>query len=64
MSALLLDFTIAEQHAVTQFLWSEWVKPSKSHRRMLAQNIENSVAQRNIYQWVERFQNGRTSIVD
>jgi hypothetical protein len=64
MSAPLLDHSIVEQHAVIQFLWSERVKPSKIHRRMLAQYGENCITQGKVYQWVERFQSGSTSIID
>jgi hypothetical protein len=62
MLAPLLDCTIVEHCAVIQFLWLEGVKPSKIHRRMSAQHRENYIVQRKVYQWVERFQNVRTSI--
>jgi hypothetical protein len=64
MSTPLLDSTIAKQHAVIQFLWSEGVKPSKIHRRMLAQHRENYITQRKVYQWMERFQSGTITITD
>jgi hypothetical protein len=38
------------------------MKPSESHRRKLAQSGENYTMQRKMYQWVERFQIGRTSL--
>jgi hypothetical protein len=64
MWALLLDCIIVEQRAVIRFLWSVGVKPSEIHRRMLAQYGENCIMQRKVYQWVERFQSGRTSVVE
>jgi len=45
-------------------LWFEGVKLLKIHRRMIAQYEEVCIMQREVYQWVERFQSGRTSIVD
>jgi len=47
-----------------KFLWSQGVKPSKTQRRMLPQYGENYIMQRNVYQWVERFQSSRTNIID
>jgi hypothetical protein len=49
-----------EQCAVIWFLWLEGVKTLKIYRRVLAQHGENCIMQRK----VERFQSGRTSIVD
>jgi hypothetical protein len=43
MSALLTDCIIVEQHTVIQFLWSEGVKPFKTHRRLSAQYRKNVV---------------------
>jgi hypothetical protein len=64
MLAPLSDCSIAEQWAVIWLLWLEGVKPSKIHRRMLAQHVENCTMQKKEYQWVEMFQSGRTSAVD
>jgi len=43
MSVLLLGCVIVEQRAFIQFLWSEGVKPSEIHRRLLAQYGENCI---------------------
>jgi hypothetical protein len=63
MLALISDCFIVEQHASIWFLLLEGAKPSKIHKRMLAQYKENFIVQRKVYQWVQRFQSGRTSNV-
>jgi len=60
----LLDCTIVEQCALIQFLMSVGVKSSTIHRQKLVQYRENYIMQRNVYQWVESFQSGWTSVVD
>jgi len=64
MSAPLLDCTIVEQCALIQYLWSEGIKSSEIHRKLLAQYGENCIMQMMVYQWVERFQTCRTSVVN
>jgi len=51
----LQDCTIEEQRGVVRFLWAEGVKPVEIHRRMLAQYGQNTMNQRKVYEWVERF---------
>jgi hypothetical protein len=64
IEAPLYECTISEQHAVIRFLWAEWIKPSEIHRRMLVQYGDKYIGQRKIYEWVERFKNGRTNVID
>jgi hypothetical protein len=60
----LLNCLIVEQQAVFHFLWSEGVKTSEIYRRMLAQYGEHCMAQKNVYEWMDRFKCGRTTLDD
>jgi transposase len=64
MVAPLSDCTIEEQRAVVLFLWAEGVKSAEIHRRMMAQYGARTMHQRKIYQWMERFKEGRTSLTN
>ena len=64
MNAPLQDCTIEEQRDVVRFLWAERVKSVEIHRRMLAQYGQNTMSQRKVYEWVERFKSGRTRVTD
>jgi hypothetical protein len=46
------------------FLWSEAVKPSEIYRRMKFQYGDSCLSQGRVYEWVERFQNGRQIFAD
>jgi hypothetical protein len=62
MAATLSESTIEEQRAVVRSLWAEGVKFAEIHCRMLAQYGVRTVHQREIYEWIERFKEGRTSV--
>jgi transposase len=64
MAAPLSDCTIEEQRPVVRFLWAEGAKSVEIHRRMLAQYGARTMHQRKIYEWIERFKKGRTSVTD
>jgi transposase len=64
MAAPLSDYTIEEQRAEMCFLWTEGVKSVEIHRRMLAQYGACTMHQRKIYEWIERFKEGRISVTD
>jgi tRNA-dihydrouridine synthase len=64
MAAPLNDCTIEEQRAVVRFLWAEGVKSAETHRQMLAQYGAHTMHQRKIYEWIECFKEGRTSVTD
>jgi hypothetical protein len=64
MAAPLSDCTIEEQHTVVRFLWAEGVKSAEIHCRMLAQYGARTMHQQKIYEWIERFKEGRTSVMD
>jgi hypothetical protein len=44
------------------FLWAEGVPGAEMHRRISVQYGNSVVSQRMVYEWIERFKNGRTSI--
>ena len=44
------------------FLWSEGVKPSEIYRRMKVQYRDSCLTQGRVYEWVERFKNGRQNV--
>jgi hypothetical protein len=54
--------TKEEQRAVVLFLWAEGVLGVEMHRRISVQYGNSVVSQRMVYEWIERFKNGRTSI--
>ena len=64
MAAPLEDVTHEEQRDVIRFLSAEGVKPSEVYRRMSAQYGSSCLNQRNVYKWIKRFKEGRTSIKD
>jgi transposase len=64
MVAPLSDCTIEEQRAVVRFLWAKGVKSAEIHRRMLTQYGASTMHQRNIYEWIERYKEGGTSVTD
>jgi hypothetical protein len=64
MAAPLSDCTMEEQRAVVRFLWAEGFKSAEIHFRMLAQYEAHTMHQRKIYEWIERFKEGRTSVTN
>jgi transposase len=64
MVAPLSDCTIEEQYAVVRFLWAEAVKSRENNRRMSVQYGARTMHQRKIYEWIERFKEGRTSVTN
>jgi transposase len=64
MAAPLSDCAIEEQRVVVRFLRTEGVKSTEIDRRMLAEYGARTMHQRNIYEWIERFKEGRTSVTD
>jgi len=50
--------------ALFVFLWSEGVNPSEIYRRMKVQYGDSCLSQGRVYEWVERFQNGRQNVND
>ena len=64
MTAPLSTCNVEEQRSVIRFLWSDGVKPSEIYRRMKVQYEDSYLSQGRVYEWVERFQNGRQIVSD
>jgi len=64
MDAPLQHCTIEEQRGVVRFLCAEGAKSVEIHRRMLAQYGQSTMSQRKVYEWLERFNSGRTRVTD
>jgi len=64
MTAPLLVCRKEEQRGVICFLWSEGVTGAEIHRRLSAQYGDNALPRRSVYEWIEKFQHGRTSVKD
>jgi len=64
MAAPLSTCTVEEQRSIVCFLWSEGVKPYGIYRRMKVQYGDSCLSQGRVYEWVERFQNGRQNVSD
>ena len=62
MAAPLSVCTKEEQRSVICFLWSEGVSGAEIHRRLSAQYGDSVLPQRGVYEWTEKFKNGRTSV--
>ncbi|KAM9455822.1 protein GVQW3-like [Clarias gariepinus] len=62
MDAPLVICTKEEQRAVIRFLWSEGVPGAVIYRRLCAQYGENVLSRRTVYEWIERFKEGRASV--
>ena len=62
MAAPLSICTKEEQRSVIRFLWSEGVSGAEIHRRLLVQYGNSCLPQRSVYEWIEKFKNGRTSV--
>jgi hypothetical protein len=64
MAAPLSDCTIEEQRAIVSFLWAEKVNLRKSIAVCWHSMEPRTMHRRKIYQWIERFKEGRTSATD
>jgi len=64
MAAPLSVCTKEEQRGVIRFLWSEGVPEAEIHRRLKAQYGGSALPRRSVYEWIEKFQHGRTSLKD
>ena len=64
MSARLSLCTKEEQRSVIRFLWAEGVNGAEIHARLCTQYEEKALPLRSVYEWIEMFKNGRTSVMD
>jgi hypothetical protein len=62
MAAPLSICTKDDQRSVIRSLWSEGVSGAEIHRRLSAQYGNSVLPQRSVYEWIEKFKNGRTSV--
>ena len=56
--------TKEEQRGVIRLLWSEGVPGAEIHRRLSAQYGDSALPRRSVYEWIEKFQQVRTSLKD
>ena len=64
MAAKLINCTKEDQRSVIRFLWAEGVPGAQIHLRMCAQYGAKVLSRRILYEWIEMFENGRTSVTD
>ena len=64
MAAKLINCTKEEQRSVIRFLWAEGVPGAHINLRMCAQYGDKVLSRRIIYEWIEMFENGHTSVLD
>ena len=64
MAAPLSVCTKEGQRGVIHFLWSEGVTGAEIHQRLSAQYGDSALPRRSVYEWIEKFQHGRTSMMD
>jgi transposase len=64
MEAPLSICTKEEMREVIRFLFAEGVKPVEIIRRMQAQYGDNFLSRSKIYEWIDHFKKGRTSVCD
>ena len=62
MAAKLINCTKEEQRSVIRFLWTEGVPGAQIHLRTCAQYVDKVLSRRIVYEWIEMFENGRTSV--
>ena len=64
MSARLSVCTKEEQRSVIRFLWAEGVKGAEIYARLSTQYGDKALPRQSVYEWIEMFKNGRTSVMD
>jgi hypothetical protein len=62
MEAPLSICTKEEMRGVIRFLFVEGVKPVELIRRMRSQYCDNCLSCNKIYEWIDHFKGGRTSV--
>jgi len=62
MAAPLSVCTKEEQRGVIHFLWSEGVPGAEIHRRLSAQYGDSALPRQSVYEWIQKFQHGWTSL--
>lgn len=54
--------TKEEQRAVIRVLWLECVSGAAIHQRLSTQYGNSVWQQRSVFEWIEKFKNGRTNV--
>jgi hypothetical protein len=62
MATPLAVYTKEEQRAAIQFLWSEGVWGAEIHRRLSTTYGDSALQRSSVYEWLEKFKNGRTRV--
>ena len=47
---------------MVRFLWSEGSPGAEIHKSLSTQYGENALSKRTVYEWIEKFKSGRTSV--
>jgi hypothetical protein len=64
MAAKLENCSKEEKRFVIWFLWAEGVPGGQTHQCMCAQYRDNGLSHKVVYEWIEMFKNGCTSVTD
>ena len=64
MATVLTQCTTEEQRAVVRFLWAKGLVAKEIHKEMIQVYAEHCLSRKAVYNWVEKFKNGRTVIDD
>ena len=64
MAAKFINCTKEEQRSVIRFLCAEGVPGAQIHLHMCAKYGDKVLSRRIVYEWIEMFENGRTSVTD
>ena len=64
MAAKLVNCTKEEQRSFIRFLWAEGVSGAQIHLRMCAQYGDKVLSRTIVYEWIEIFEYGRTSVME
>jgi len=62
MVVKLINCTKEEQRSLIHFLWAEGVPGAQIHLHMCDQYGDKVLARRIVYEWIEMFENGCTSV--
>jgi len=64
MATKPINCTKEEQRSVIRFLWAEGLPGAQIHLGTCAQYVDKVLSRRIVCEWIEMFENGRTSVTD
>lgn len=64
MATVLEDCTVEEQRAVVRFFWAKGLSAKDIHKEMSPVYGEKCLSRKAVYNWVEKFSQGRSKVVD